>query len=69
MSMEGKNIFAKLGEIITAKGMQKNELAAKLGVTNVTLSRWISGNITPTYEHLADICRELDVTATDILGF
>ena len=56
MSKEEKISFKNITKILAEKGISKTEFAAKLGVTTVTLSRWLSGTIRPTYEHLAVMC-------------
>lgn len=61
-----------LGERISAelkqKGIQQKELAARIGITEATLSRYISGTREPKPETLANIATALHTTSDYLLG-
>ena len=70
MPKEGNTIsFAKISDILAERGITKKKFANDIGVSNITLQRWVSGVMCPNYEHLKNICEKLGVTASDILGF
>lgn len=54
----------RVKEICKAKGLQMQELAERLGVTRVTLTRNISGN--PTVETLEKIAEALGVEVVEL---
>lgn len=56
----------KIKEIAKAKGITITELAEKLGVTQVTLSRTINGN--PTIQTLLKISEILDCDIRDLIA-
>jgi transcriptional regulator with XRE-family HTH domain len=53
-------------EILEAKGMSQRELADKVGITEVTLSRYINGNRVPKAPIAMCIARALDVNIEEI---
>ena len=53
-------------EILEAKGMSQRELADKVGITEVTLSRYINGNRVPKAPTAMCIARALDVDVEEI---
>lgn len=66
---QSQSLFANLGETLRKRGISKMSFAKKIGVTNVSLQRWVAGNNYPSYEMLRVICNELGLTASEILGF
>ena len=50
-----------LKQLIQAKGYKQKWLAQKLGVSEVTISNWVSGKTTPKEEHLKKLCEILEV--------
>lgn len=54
-------------EIVTS-GKTKTEIARAVGVSNPTISQYLSGRIQPTLATLAKLCKFLDCSADDILG-
>ena len=54
----------RVKELCKEKGMQMLELADKLGITRVTLTRNISGN--PTISTLENIANALGVSVTEL---
>ena len=55
--------------LVVKKGMTCAQLADKVGVSPVTLSRWINGTFEPTYDTLKKVCDALQASATEVLGF
>lgn len=53
-------------EILEAKGMSQRELADKVGITEVTLSRYINGNRVPKAPIAMCIARALGVDVEEI---
>jgi transcriptional regulator with XRE-family HTH domain len=51
-----------------AAGVSQKELAERLQVYQKDISRWENGERTPTLEMFAKICRELNVSADEMLG-
>ena len=54
-------------EILEAKGMSQRELADKVGITEVTLSRYINGNRVPKVPVAMCIARALGVDIEEIV--
>ena len=62
----------KIGKFIAVlrkeKGMTQEQLGAKLGVTNKTVSRWENGNYMPDVEMLSLLSNELDVSINELIS-
>ena len=62
----------KTGSFISAKRKEKNltqeQLAARLGVSNKTISKWETGKCMPDYSIIEDLCKELDVSISDLMN-
>ncbi len=56
----------RVKEICKEKGLQMQELADKLGITRITLTRNISGN--PTISTLENIATALGVTVPELFA-
>ena len=56
----------RVKEICKEKGLQMQELADKLGITRITLTRNISGN--PTLSTLVNIAAALGVSVLDLFA-
>ena len=56
----------RVKEICKAKGVQMQELADKLGISRITLTRNINGN--PTVATLEAIAKALDVEVTELFA-
>ena len=54
---------------LSLRGMTQENLANALGTTQATVSRWIKGVNQPDFETLFSICRILEVTPNDLLGW
>ena len=76
--MENKNlqINKDLNEIIRQNikaeiensGKSKSEIAKAIGVSNPTVSQYLSGRIQPSLATLSKLCSFLDCSADDILN-
>jgi transcriptional regulator with XRE-family HTH domain len=50
-------------------GMKQQELAARLGLTSTSVSRWEKGLKSPTPSHVLSLCRALEWTPNDLFGW
>lgn len=59
------------GKFISKKRKEKNltqeQLAAKLGVSNKTISKWETGKCMPDYSVVKSLCEELEVTVAELM--
>lgn len=62
------NLKARVEECLKAKNMTKSQLAEKLGITDVSISRWLSGTTPITVENLEKIATELGTTSSYLLS-
>ncbi|MCH5146494.1 MAG: helix-turn-helix transcriptional regulator [Clostridiales bacterium] len=53
---------------IENSGKSKTDIARAIGVSNPTVSQYLSGRIQPSIVTLSKLCTFLDVSADDILG-
>ena len=60
----GNYIAKKRGE----KNLTQKQLAEKLGVSNKTVSKWENGKCMPDYSIIEQLCSELSVTLSELLG-
>ncbi len=62
----------KNGEFISTvrneHNMTQKDLAEKLGVSNKTVSKWENGHSFPDVDLLLPLCKELNITVTDLLN-
>ena len=62
----------KIGKFIAAlrkeKSMTQEQLGAKLGVTNKTVSRWENGNYMPDVEMLSLLSKEFSVSINELVS-
>jgi len=64
-----QEIFVKrLVELMENDDMTQMELAEKIGTTNVTISRYISGERSPRIEIVAEIAKTFNVSIDYLLG-
>lgn len=61
-------IQQRLREAIKQSGMQQKEIAAKLGVSPQTISKYMKNDIFPALDTFANLCILLDISSDDILG-
>lgn len=50
-----------------AKNLTQAQLAEKLGVSNKTISKWENGKCMPDYSIIQILCKELDVTISELI--
>ena len=68
--MYDKNTFANsLKSLLEKRGMTLRALAEKLGTTEVTVSRYTSGNRTPNVETTVAIAEVLGVSLDQLVGY
>lgn len=68
--MYDKNTFANsLKSLLEKRGMTQRALAEKLGTTEVTVSRYTSGNRTPNVETTVAIAEVLGVSLDQLVGY
>ena len=63
-----KELGAKIQEALSAQGMTQKELALRIGATEATLSRYVSGDREPKPNVLANIATALHTTSDFLLG-
>lgn len=56
-------------EAMQAKGLTQTKLAEMLGVRQNTISQWITETNEPNVETILRLCRLLDVTPNELLGW
>ena len=59
---------ARISDLLDQQGLSQRELAEKVGVTEVSMSRYIKGERTPKAPIIANIARALHVTSDYLLG-
>ena len=61
-----------IGNYIAKKRREKNltqeQLAEKIGVSNKTVSKWENGKCMPEYSIIEQLCSELSVTLSELMG-
>ena len=69
MEMNLDEIMSKnLKEEIEQSGKTKSEIAKAIGVSNPTISQYLSGKIQPSLSTLSKLCTFLNCSADDILN-
>lgn len=61
-------ISENLKREIETSGKSKSEIAKAIGVSQPTISQYLSGRIQPTLATLSKLCSFLDCSADDILN-
>ncbi|HBB05498.1 MAG TPA: XRE family transcriptional regulator [Firmicutes bacterium] len=61
-------INARIKMLMEEKNMSQKELARLAGITEASMSKYISGTRTPRIDVIANISRALGVTADDLIG-
>ena len=61
-------ISKNLKEEIEQSGKTKTEIAKAIGVSNPTISQYLSGRIQPSLSTLSKLCTFLNCSADDILN-
>ena len=63
-----RTLGERISELLEAKGMTQRELADRAGVTEVSMSRYISGDRTPRAAILSNMANALGTTSEYLLG-
>lgn len=58
----------RLQQALRFRNMKQKELAERIGVNEVTLSRYVKGTRTPNADVIIRMCKELNVSADWLLG-
>ena len=66
--MNLEQIQMRLRECIKSSSLSQKEIAATIGVSAQTVSKYMKQNIFPALDTLAKLCKLLDVKADYILG-
>ena len=64
----GKELGLRILEVLKNQGITQKELAARIGVTEAVISRYVSGDREPKPEILANIATALHTTSDFLLG-
>ena len=59
----------ELQELMKQCGVTQTALAVQLRTTQATVNRWVKGINQPDFEMLFEICKILDTTPNEILGW
>ena len=62
-----KSIHKRLAEEIKQSGMSQTEIAKALNIKQSTVAHYIKGDIMPSLDTLANLCKLLDLDANYIL--
>lgn len=68
MKREQSMFIQRLTQLMEEKDLTQVELAEKIGITNVTISRYLSGERKPRIEIVAKLAKELNTTVDYLLG-
>ena len=68
MENEQTMFIRRLTLLMEEKDLTQTELAAKIGITNVTISRYLSGERKPRIEIVTKLAEELNTTVDYLLG-
>ena len=63
------NLGKNLAELMKIKNIGQVELAKQIGVVQSAISLWINNKREPDYKTLFKLCRILDTTPNEILGW
>lgn len=66
--IEGYEIGKRIIELLDEKHMTQRELAARCGITEVSISRFVTGKRIPRAASILAISKELGVTTDYLLG-
>lgn len=65
--MQEISITFRLAEAIHQSGMSQTTIANKLNVSQSTIAHYIKGDIMPSLETFAELCKILDLDANYVL--
>ena len=63
-----ENSVPGLKKAMAKAGVTQNDLASKLGVASITISRWVRGEIEPSISVVREIATIVGCTVQEILG-
>lgn len=63
------NIGKNIADLMKIKNISQTELAKRIGVVQSAVSLWINNKREPDYKTLLEICKILDTTPNEILGW
>ena len=63
-----RELGRRISDLLRSKGMQQRDLAERIGLTEATMSRYISGERDPKPEVIANIATALHTTSDYLLG-
>lgn len=66
--MENNTLGGRIAELLKTTGLTQRELASMVGVTEVSMSRYISNERTPKGTVIANIANALHTTSDYLLG-
>ncbi len=66
--MNNTTLGERISDLLQKNGLTQRELAEKIGVTEVSMSRYISGDRTPKGPIIANIALALHTTSDYLLG-
>ena len=58
----------RLRYALDIRNIKHKDFASRIGITNITLSRYINGTRVPNAYMIRDICRELGISSDWLLG-
>jgi transcriptional regulator with XRE-family HTH domain len=61
------SIVLRINEVIKEKKIMQKELAAKLGVSKITVNYWCNNQTVPSLETLSDIAKILQVKIAELI--
>ena len=68
MEKANTTLGTRISDLLDQQGLSQRELADKVGITQVSMSRYISGARTPKAPDLANIAKVLHTTSEALLG-
>jgi bacteriophage CI repressor helix-turn-helix domain len=68
MNKTAEIFISRLGKMIKEKGLTQRELASKVGVTEVSMSRYIKGERVPSGPIVVNIAKELGISVDYLVG-
>lgn len=66
--MDNKEIGRRISDLLRKNGLTQHELADQVGVTEVSMSRYINGDRTPKGPIIANMAKALHTTSDYLLG-
>lgn len=67
-NLKKKEISSRIALAVERSGRKAKEIAAALGISEVTMSKYVNGVSTPKNDYLITLARELNVTVSWLLS-